>query len=140
MAHISSTVFRRISASARSVSQIAVSSVKPINSAGSDNLEICQSFRKLAISPQEARLSATFQKNAIPQSGMGIDQYKLPSLISPMNISVPSFYNGKILDQILPPTLNIDEKIDPLENVQIRETPSGHIIEKQAARLIVIRR
>jgi len=140
MANISSVVIRRFTASARAVSQITISNAKPVSAVGSDNLEICQSFRKLAISPEEVRLSAAFQKNASPISGLGIDEYKLPSLIRPLSITVPSLYNGKILDQILPPTLNVDDKIDPSENAQIREAPSGQVIEKQAARLIVIRR
>lgn len=115
----------------------------PVNSTGTDATSgLCSSFRELGISPEEARLSAravaSLEHHAVPQHN--IQEYRLPSLVKPLSITVPSLYNGMIQEKGLPPTLNIVEKIEPLVKEEIREAPSNKVIEKQAARLIVIRR
>ncbi|XP_042865125.1 uncharacterized protein LOC122248861 isoform X2 [Penaeus japonicus] len=103
---------------------------------------LCLRFRQLGISPEEARLSAravaSLQHQAV--SPNDIQEYRLPSLVKPVSITVPSLYNGVIMEKDLPPSLNITEKIEPLVKEEIREAPANKVIEKQAARLIVIRR
>jgi len=141
MAQISSAVIRRLPFSAKAAAQLSVYIEKSSSSVRSEHGGLCQSFRKLALSPQEAQLSAALLKVASHHTGPGIVKYELPSLIKPLKITVPSLYNGKVLDKNLPP-LTVDEKVDPsdLENKEIRDAPSEQVIEKQAARLIVIRR
>lgn len=52
---------------------------------------------------------------------------RLPSLVKPLSITVPSLYNGMIQEKGLPPTLNIVEKIEPLVKEEVREAPSNKV-------------
>lgn len=47
--------------------------------------------------------------------------------MKPMNITVPAFHSGAILEKDLPSVLNIMEKIEPFTNTEIQETPSGQV-------------
>lgn len=97
--------------------------------------DLCAHFRHLVISPDEASLSATFMMSiSLPV------EYRLPSVVKPVNITFPSLHSGVLLEKDLPPIPNITEKIDPIAKRQIKEAPPNQVTEKQAARLIVIRR
>ncbi|XP_064099978.1 uncharacterized protein LOC135210936 [Macrobrachium nipponense] len=106
------------------------------------NRELEKSFRKLCLSPVEAQLTADrmsfCNKNIF--SPLIINEYRLPSVYKPVSITVPSLYNGGVLEKELPPVPTCNEVIDPVIKNKIQEVPSDQVTEKQAARLIVIRR
>ncbi|XP_068231517.1 uncharacterized protein [Palaemon carinicauda] len=104
--------------------------------------EIEKSFRKLCLSPVEAQLTANMlsvcEKNIF--SPFHTNEYRLPSIYKPITITVPSLYDGAVLEKELPPIPTLTELIDPVTKNKIEEAPSEQVTEKQAARLIVIRR
>ncbi|KAK3873314.1 hypothetical protein Pcinc_021671 [Petrolisthes cinctipes] len=120
------------------------------NNNNNDGDVLCTGFSGLSITPLEARMSAQVlvaSCGKLQTSYLHHNQeLRLPSLIKPFKITVPSLYNDKVLEKDLPPQsplLDILEKVEPLNQQQqqhIIETPSTEVIEKQAARLIGIRR
>ncbi|KAK4311374.1 hypothetical protein Pmani_017123 [Petrolisthes manimaculis] len=108
---------------------------------------LCNVFSGLSITPLEAQLSAEVLMascTTLQMSSHHNPQLRLPSLVQPVKITVPSLYSNKVLEMDLPsPFLDILDKVEPLNQQQqqhIIETPSTEVIEKQAARLIGIRR
>lgn len=101
-----------------------------------DNLHF--NFRQLTLSPVEAQLSAQFLASA--RTLRNTTELRLPSLLKPTTITFPTLYNGQVVEKDLPSLLNIMEKIEPGRPQQNVETPSNQVVEKQAARMIVIRR
>ncbi|XP_042240432.1 uncharacterized protein LOC121878338 isoform X2 [Homarus americanus] len=107
-----------------------------------DTDDLSASFRRLGISPVEAHMSAASSVSITTFIGSlhSTQEYRLPSLAKPVRITVPTLHNGAILEKDLPPILDIVEKTEPLIKREIHEAPSDQVIEKHAARLIVIRR
>lgn len=85
-------------------------------------------------------MSSQVQAKASASPLTNATDYRLPSLVKPVSITVPTLYNEVMIEKDLPSILNIMEKIEPLGPQQPVETPSAQVPEKQAARLIVIRR
>lgn len=103
--------------------------------------DLCTTFRKLNVSPLEAQLTAAVHSSDLSAFlHPNTTEYRLPSLVKPVSITVPSLYNGAILEKNLPPIPTITEVNDPWLKNEIQEAPSSQVVEKQAARLIVIRR
>lgn len=124
--------------STSNASRISIGGKKNRPETGND---LCTSFQQMGLSPLEARMSATFivaSDSLVKQQS--IQEYSFPSLVKPVNITVPALYGGAVLEKDLPAVLNNMEKIEPFTNTEIKEFPSAQVIEKQAVRLIVIRR
>lgn len=57
--------------------------------------------------------------------------YRLPSLLKTPTITVPSLYNGVMIEKDLPSVLNIMEKIEPVGPQQAVETPATQVTQKK---------
>ncbi|KAG0719116.1 hypothetical protein GWK47_051180 [Chionoecetes opilio] len=85
--------------------------------------DLSLNLRHLTLSPAEAQLSSQFLASAVSASSQNTAELRLPPLRKPAIITVPTLYNGVVLEKDLPPLLNILEKIDPFEPQQSMETP-----------------
>lgn len=56
---------------------------------------------------------------------------RLPSLVKPVVVTLPSLYNEAAVEKEMPPALNILEKVDPLIKEEIKEAPSDQVIDKK---------
>lgn len=105
---------------------------------------LCSSFRRLNITLEEANLTSRINgvkpvQSLVPFSLIKEnEERRLPSLLQ-LPIIMPSIQE-RVLEIGNPIPVTIIEKVEPLIQPAIEENPKEPVIEKQAARLIKIRR
>ncbi|XP_076062550.1 uncharacterized protein LOC143037852 [Oratosquilla oratoria] len=96
-----------------------------------------------SLQPLEAKLSAlaVSQPDAFVSSYNNIYEYRLPACVKDFHVTLPTLYQEGILEKEMPHHAPLVDQVEPYIPPAVQESPTiMPVIEKQAARLIVIRR